>query len=268
MDIATLIGLFFGVGMLVLGDLLEGGNPLHLLLFPPFVIVMGGTIGMLLVLYPMNQLTRFPEFFGKGLKMNPTEKGELIEIFVKLSQKARSEGLLSLEETIQSPEYAKVDPFIIRGIKLVVDGTPPELIRDILDIDIHASEEHDKVGAAMFEAMGGASPTMGIIGTVMGLVKVLSNLSDRESLAESIASAFIATLYGVAFANLVFLPMGGNLKAKVKEDKEIREMMVEAILSIQVGENPAVLKEKLLSFLVPHEREAFEKREGSGKKGE
>ncbi|MBC7960157.1 MAG: motility protein A [Vallitaleaceae bacterium] len=255
MELSTILGIIVGFGMLILGDILEHGNPAELLLLPPAMIVFGGTLGALMVSYTMNDIKRIPEFFKEAFTASNSTKDELITFFVKLSQLARSEGLLSLEGALESGEYGKnIDPLIVKGIKLVVDGTQPELVKDVLETEVYVLGEHRKIGVSIFEGAGGFSPTMGIVGTVMGLIKILGNLDDAEALAPAIASAFIATLYGVLFANLIFLPMASKLKGKAKREKMEKEFMIEGIMSIQAGENPTVLKEKLMSFLVPGEK--------------
>lgn len=255
MDLSTIIGLLVGFGMILLGDIIEGGNPMELLLLPPLLIVLGGSMGALIVSNTMADIKRIPQLFKEAFTMTKSTKLDLINFFVKLSQLARSEGLLSLEGALESGEYGKeIDPIIVKGIKLVVDGTQPELVKDVLETEVYVLSEYRKVGASMFEAAGGFSPTMGIVGTVMGLVKVLGNLSNAEELAPAIASAFIATLYGIALANLLFIPIGAKLKGKAKKEKMEKEFMIEGIMSIQAGENPTVLREKLMSFLVAEEK--------------
>jgi chemotaxis protein MotA len=167
-----------------------------------------------------------------------------------MAEKARREGLLSLEEETQTLS----DPFLRKGISLVVDGTDPELVKDILESDLDAMEARHSRQAGLYMTMGGFAPTLGIIGTVMGLVHVLENLSDPGTLGPAISSAFIATFYGVSSANLVFLPIGNKLKRISHDEVHARTMLIEGVISIQAGDNPRVVEEKLRTFLDPAER--------------
>jgi chemotaxis protein MotA len=170
---------------------------------------------------------------------------ELVSLFVRLAERARREGLLALEG-----EAAEVtDHTLKKGLLLVVDGTDPELVREIMESDVAAMAERHEGRYAMFEAAGGFAPTMGIIGTVMGLVNVLSHLDKPDELGKSIATAFIATLYGVLSANVFWLPVGQRLKQRNKEEVALRELAVEGVLAVQAGDNPRVVREKLESFL-------------------
>lgn len=264
MDISTILGIVFGFGMLLFGYVLEEGEIAALILLSPAVIVFGGTMGTIFTSFTLKDVTNLGKFIKEAITLPKSNKELLLQFFMDLAQKARTEGLLSLEGALESGEFAKqMTPFIEKGIKLIIDGTAPELTKEILEKEIEVSEEELKVGIAMFEAAGGFAPTMGIIGTVMGLVKVLGNLEDPEALAESIAAAFIATLYGVSFANVVFLPLGGKLKLKMKREAAEKEFIIEGILSIQAGENPNLIKEKLLSFIDEKARDAIIKKEKS-----
>jgi chemotaxis protein MotA len=171
-----------------------------------------------------------------------------------MADKARREGLLALEE-----ESKKIpDPFLRQGIMLVVDGTDPAQVRQILELEIKNMEERHEIGINFFVTAGGFSPTFGIIGTVMGLISVLKQLDDPGKLAKSIAAAFLATLWGLLSANLIWLPIGGKLTLRSKEEVTYRHMLLEGILSLQAGENPRIIKEKLSTFLSPAERKHAE----------
>lgn len=250
MDIATPVGLLIGFGLIFGGFLLEGGSLLGLVQVSAGMIVFGGTLGALLVNYPLGQVLKLPTGVMKAFIGKPHDPSGMITLFTRLAEKARREGLLSLEE-----EEASLDsPFIKKGVGLVVDGTDPELITAILEIEISAMEKRHGEVQGMLEAVGGYSPTMGIIGTVMGLVTVLSHLDEPEKLGGGVAVAFVATLYGVMFANLVYLPLAGKLRQQTHEEVMVRRMMLEGILSVQAGENPRVVQEKLLGFLPPAQR--------------
>lgn len=251
MDISTLIGFVIGFGALVGSLLLEGGQLQSLYNLPAMMIVFGGTLGAAFISFPKEHILNLPKlikqaFFGK------TTMDELatIALMARLAEKARREGLLSLEEEMEGID----DGFLKRGTQLIVDGADPEMVRGVLQVDLLQMQNRHEAGYGVLEAMGGYSPTMGIIGTVMGLVNVLGELSDPSSLGPAIAVAFIATFYGVAAANLLWLPLASKLKRKSEAESTIRELMLEGLLSIQAGENPRIVQEKLLGFLAPFRR--------------
>jgi chemotaxis protein MotA len=246
MDKTTLPGLILGIGALLAGGMMEGTSPVKLWMSAAFVIVMGGTFGTVLVSFPMAVVVSLPKYVSIACKQAKHDLTHVVDVFVKLSDRARREGLLALEQ-----EASSLEPFARRGIQMVVDGSDPALVRDILESDIDAMRDRHRPGAAVFEAMGGYSPTMGIIGTVMGLVHVLESLSEPEKLGPLIASAFIATLYGVAFANCFFLPLATKLKAKSAEEAHMKELIVEGVLAVQSGDNPRVVRERLEAHLPP-----------------
>jgi chemotaxis protein MotA len=257
MDKTTIPGLILGIGGLLAGGMLEGTDPVKLLMLPAFVIVFGGTLGTLLVSFPLSVVLKLPKYLAIASKEAQHDLTHVVDTFVKLSDRARREGLLALEQ-----EAGNLEPFTRRGIQMVVDGSDPALVREILEADIDAMRERHKPGAAAFEAMGGYSPTMGIIGTVMGLVHVLENLSEPDKLGPLIASAFIATLYGVAFANCIFLPLGTKLKGKSADEVHLKELVVEGVLAVQSGDNPRVVRERLEAYLSPTLRGGAEAKAG------
>jgi chemotaxis protein MotA len=250
MEISTALGLVLGFGSLIISIFLEGGTPMALVNGSAAVIVLGGTFGAILIARPLNRVLSLPSLIAQSFQSYSGNPQSLIDLFVRLADQARREGLLSLEE-----ETGKIeDDFIRKGVMLVVDGVDPALVRDILETDSHLVSQRHKEGYSMLEAMGGFAPTMGIIGTVMGLVNVLSHLSDPENLGHSIAVAFVATLYGIATANLLWLPIGNKLKQKSEAEMLAREVATEGILAVQAGENPRIVREKLESFLAPKSR--------------
>ena len=245
MDIATLLGIIIGFSALIIGFLLEGGHISALFLLPPAIIVFGGTFGAVIASFPMKEIRKIPQWLRIAFTEQDHGVLETYENLVRFAEKARREGLLSLEQEMEEVE----DDFMREGMQLVIDGTDPEITREILESNIIVMEKRHKVGIDVFEAAGGYSPTLGIIGTVMGLVHVLGNLSDPDQLSKSIAGAFLATLYGVCFANLLYLPIATKLKQKDQMEVAAREMIMDGILSIQAGENPSILKEKLKTHL-------------------
>jgi len=251
MDLATLVGLLLGLGSLIGAFLLEGGKMGMLLVLTAFMIVIGGTIGATIISFTFAELKKIPYFFGVIFTDKQVDYASALESMVDTADKARREGLLSLES-----QLATIDnKFQARGLQLVIDGTDPELTRSMLEMEIEAFEKGEKIGYDMFMTAGGFGPTMGIIGTVMGMVNVLSNLSNPDELGASIAVAFLATLYGIFSANMFWIPFGTKIKVKTEKDALLMEMVLEGILSIQAGENPRVIKEKLMTFLPPEVRE-------------
>lgn len=246
MDITTMIGLFMGFFMLLAAFIMEGGDPVGLLQLSAAMIVFGGTAGAVLVSFPMAEIKRALGMAKHIFIQKEYNEIDIINQLASLSEKARKDGLLSLEQDTQS----NPNPLIRKGLSLVVDGIETEVIKDILVRETFLHENEFHAGATVFEAAGGYSPTMGIIGTVLGLISVLSNLSDPDELGKKIALAFIATLFGVGFANLVWLPFANKIKVKGKKEKMINDLIIEGLLSIQAGENPRIIKEKLnLSLL-------------------
>lgn len=257
MDLSTIIGIIVGFGFIIVGFILEGGTVGSLWGFSAALIVFGGTAGAVLISFPLSDLKNLPKWFKLAFTSQSFGSAEAYETLVRFAEKARREGLLSLEQELETV----TDRFTRQGMQLVIDGTDPEITREILESNIAVLEKRHKVGVAVFEAAGGYGPTMGIIGTVMGLVMVLGNLSDPEALSHSIAAAFIATLYGVGSANLLWLPIATKLKMKDKAEVSAMEMVLDGILSIQAGENPSILKEKLkthVGSMLPSEEKAEE----------
>lgn len=247
MDFATSVGIILALVSLGASVIIEGGHLSSLISLPAFIIVFGGTIGATMVGFTTEELKATPALFRIGFAGKNYYSEDMIQTLVRFAEKARREGLLALED-----ELAKADSqFLKKGMQLVIDGTDGELVRSILETELNFMQERHHKGAAIFEAAGGFAPTMGIIGTVMGLVHVLGNLSDADSLGPAIATAFIATLYGVASANIVFLPLAAKLKNRSANEILVYEVALEGILSVQSGDNPRIVEEKLKSFLAP-----------------
>jgi chemotaxis protein MotA len=230
------------------------------------LIVIGGTAGALFVSFPMEELKAVPNLIKATFFKNTLDVGDLVSKLVKFAEKARREGLLALEAEVASAG----DPFLQKGIQLVADGLDQETIKDMLETELDFVASRHAAGTSMLEALGGFAPTLGVLGTVMGLVLVLGNLSDPQSLGPAIAVAFLATLYGVGSANLIFLPMAQKLKRKSEDELLMREVMIAGIISIQAGDNPQIVEEKLKSYLSPNLRKQLgrggEKEEKKGKK--
>ncbi|SHK86813.1 chemotaxis protein MotA [Clostridium cavendishii DSM 21758] len=260
MDLGIIIMLVVGFASLVVAFLGEGGHLGSLGAWTAAMIVFGGTAGAVGVSFPMSLLKNIGKILKVAIAGRHSNLKEIILLFKELSVKTRKNGLLSLEAELNGDD---MDPFIKKGLQMVVDGLEPSTIRDVLETRLANLEHRHKEGAEIFESAGAFAPTLGIVGTVMGLVHVLGNLSEPDTLGPKIAAGFIATLYGVASANLIFLPLASRLKALNKEEILEKEMMIEAILLIQEGANPNTLVSKLEGFLTESEIAEFSKEEGN-----
>jgi chemotaxis protein MotA len=251
MDLATILGLLLGVGALLGSFLMEGGHLSALIQIPAMTLVILGTFGATIVTTSLKQVWALPELikivaFEK--RLNPQQ---LIDLIYELAQKARKNGLLSLEKDLSSIR----EPFLRKALQLAIDGFEVNKIKEILEIEMSYVEERHKSGAAFFQKLGGYSPTLGIMGTVLGLIHALSNLESSSNIASSIAGAFIATLWGVALANLIYLPIADKLKMKHQDETLCLEVITEGVMSLAMGDNPRVIRMKLLSFLIPDLRD-------------
>ncbi len=251
MDLATIIGLVLGIGGLFVTVVLEGTHFSALLNVPALVLVIGGSLGATVISFALKDTLRIPIFLKEALFAPSLGLAERAQQLVALAQKARRDGLLALEEDARNIQ----DPFLQKGLQLVVDGIEPEILRVVLESELSVWEEREKVGEQIFTGIGGYCPTMGIMGAVLGLMHALGQSDDPRKMAKAIAVAFVATLYGVGFANLVFLPLAGKLKARVGERRILYELTLEGILAIQAGENPRLIAEKLSAYLPLAERE-------------
>lgn len=244
-DFGVVGGLILGVCAMVGGMILEGTSPAAYWAISAAVIVFGGTFGAQLVASGIQTIKTIPSQLKRAITYRPVDKPESIRTLVKFAEKARREGLLVLEDDLQETD----DEFLRRGVQLVVDGTDPELVKEILEIEVDALASENGKKAKVWAQLAGYSPTMGIIGTVMGLVNVLANLSDPGSLGPMIAVAFVATFYGVMFANLWYMPISMKLMSASDDEVSGRELVLEGILAIQSGDNPRIVEEKLVAFL-------------------
>jgi chemotaxis protein MotA len=229
---------------------MEGASPAAFLNIPALLIVLGGTFGATFAGTTIEKIKLIPTLYKKAMGSDKPDMNAQLELLVGFAERARREGLLALDEEVAELD----DEFTRKGLQLVVDGTDPELVREILENEIDGMMGRHHSAVSPFEKAGGFAPTMGIIGTVMGLVHVLENLDAPATLGPAISGAFIATLYGVGSANVVFLPTANKLKAMSAEEVELRSMTLEGILSIQAGDNPRVVSEKLMSLVPPAER--------------
>lgn len=242
MDIATILGLIVGVGMILFGQYLEGGHASSVLALPPVFIVFGGTLGCVLVGAPMKDVIfSFKQLrlaFGKAKKHSARH---LIGVMCEMAKVARRDGLLALDAMV-----ADIDNDFMKGaVRHMVDGVDSGVLREILEADIDKHEEELGVGAKFWEAAGGYSPTIGIVGAVLGLIHTMENLNDPSQIGAGIATAFVATIYGVAGANMFFLPVAAKLKRKVQMIVESYVMIMEGVLAVQAGHNSHVIAARL-----------------------
>lgn len=251
MEKSTIIGLVAGVLAVVIGMVFKGASPASLVNPAAFMIILGGTVACLFNAFPMEQLTKFGQVF-KLLFRAPhyMTKGEVLPLFVDLSQVARREGILALEGRMQDVD----DAFLRNGLNMIIDGLDPDFVSDVLDAEIRAMEDRHRTGASMFTQAGTYAPTLGVLGAVIGLIAALGNLTDIEKLGHSIAAAFVATLLGIFTGYVMWFPFANKLKVMSKKEVEIRRMMVEGILSLQAGDSPTAIQAKLTVFIPQSER--------------
>jgi chemotaxis protein MotA len=262
-DISLIVGLGGALAALIMGFMLEGGNPLKLLSLSSIIIILGGTLGACIVSYGLTEVFAIPTSVGRAMTAAPHDFTKIVDLFINFAEKARREGLLSLESDIETELNDKsYDPLVKRGLSLVVDGTDGAAIQGIFEVEIAEYEERMKGQVELFAQAGGFSPTMGIIGTVMGLVITLGNLSEPERLGESISAAFIATLYGIILANLFWLPVANKLKAILKGELEMKNLILTGVISLQAGDNPRIVRDKLIGYISESHREKVVSTEG------
>ena len=252
MDPATLIGIVLAIGALLFMMIMEGSSPMAIVLLPAMVLVFGGTFGAAIAGSSMADVKKIGGWFKQALlpaKVPPIT--DRIQTLVTLAEKARKEGLLALEAEVKNID----DPFLKRGLQMGIDGTDPEVLRTVLEGEIAAKKSEDKVAAKFFTGMGGYAPTIGIIGTVIGLIHVLENLDKPETLGPLIAGAFVATLWGVLTANVFWLPMAAKITRTSDLQAAQMELLVEGIAEIQAGTSPRAVRQKLTSLIPPSEVE-------------
>lgn len=245
MDITSIIGLLAGLAALIGGFFWEGGSLSGLLQLNAALIVFGGTLAAVMISFPASRLRCVPAAVRIAFGRHANTSEEQAEELISMATVTRRGGVLALEK--RAEEHP--DPFTSEGLMLIVDGTDPEQVRQILELEMDAKELKYEGYAKIFEAAGGYAPTMGIIGTVMGLIRVLSSLTDPSNLGASIAVAFTATLYGVASANLIFLPIASKIKSRSQSELGTMEMLMVGILALQNGDHPQLVRKKLRSFL-------------------
>jgi chemotaxis protein MotA len=260
MKATTAIGIVVAFVGLAVGATMEGSQLPAFFNVPALIIIMSGTIGAVMASNSFEGMKAIPTLYKKAIAGDVPDLNERAELLVSLAERARREGLLALDDEIANID----DEYVKKGLQLVVDGTDADVVAEVLEIETEAMGERHGVAARVFKDAGGFSPTIGIIGTVMGLVHVLENLDNPETLGPAISGAFIATLYGVAMANLIFLPTANRLAGLSKAEEQLRTLTLEGILGIQAGDNPRILAEKLQSFIAPQARKAAAEAKAAG----
>ena len=245
MDFLSLFGVIVGFGAIIGGNYLEGGHIGALVNIPAGVIVFGGTLGAAMLQTPWECLKRASNMLAWILFPPQIAFKKGISKTVSWAQTARKEGLLGLEAIAET----EADLFARKGLQLLVDGNEPEMIRNVMEVEANILEQRDIDAANFYEAMGGYAPTIGIIGAVMGLIQVMGNLADPSRLGPGIAVAFVATIYGVGLANLLFIPIASKLKSCVRQEGQYRDLLIEGVISIADGENPRAIELKLNGYL-------------------
>lgn len=248
MDLATILGITASIGGILLGQAIEGGSIHSIVQGTAAIIVFAGTIGACMVQFPGATLRQAVGAVKQVFKHEAVNMTDTINLFVNLAKKARRDGLVAIEKDVQ----AVTDPYVRRALELAVDGTESKALRATLEIELSRAEHHGEGPVKVFEAAGGYAPTVGILGAVLGLIHVMENLSDPTKLGAGIAVAFVATVYGVGSANLLFLPISGKLKTRLSEEMTKMEMVVEGVCAIAEGEHPRLIEKKLNAYAEQH----------------
>lgn len=245
MDITTLLGISLGLLCIVLGQVLEGGHLGSMFQVTAAIIVLGGTAGAVITQFPVRELMQGLRQSRRIFLNEPSDMSKLVKNILELSRRSRREGLLALEN-----EAARSgDPFLVKGLTALVDGSDVRALRSMLDNIADQEEQSQDPGPRLLEAAGGYAPTIGILGAVLGLIHVMENLSDPSKLGAGIAVAFVATVYGVGSANLIFLPLAQKLRMKMRREMVRKAMITEGVCGIQEGLNPQMLEKRLQSFI-------------------
>ena len=246
MDIATFIGVVVSFILLVI-SILMGSSLKAFIDIPSVLIVVGGTICSTMINYPLKEVINSVKVMKNAFFAKSLTYGEIIASFVNYANKARKEGILALESTLPEIE----DEFLRKGLQLTIDGLEPQAITEILETEITFIQDRHRQGADIFQTMGTFAPAFGMIGTLIGLVQMLQNMSDPGSIGPAMAVALITTFYGAVLSNVLFLPIAGKLRARSKEETLMKEMILQGIIALSRGDNPRIIEQKLHSFLPP-----------------
>ncbi len=245
MDKSSVTGIVLAIGGIIAGLLLEGGNLRQILQPTAAMIVFGGTIGAVMLQFPLSVVLHAVRRLASVFRTSSQSPQQTIHRLVQFAQKARREGIVSLDNDLSAIE----DPFLKKSLMLAVDGTEPQELRKIMELELDNQAEYEEQVPQVFESAGGFAPTIGIIGAVLGLIQVMQHLDKIDEVGRGIAVAFVATIYGVGSANLLYLPVAGKMKLRIREEQITREMTLEGVASILEGMNPRILETKLLGFL-------------------
>ncbi|HZD50993.1 MAG TPA: flagellar motor protein [Silvibacterium sp.] len=252
MDVSSIVGTLFALAGILAGLLLEGGHIGQILQPTAAMIVFGGTLGAVMLQYPLGVVTAAGKRLVRAFLHRESDGEATIRQLIQFANKARRSGIVSLDQDLPAIQ----DPFLKQAIMLAVDGTEPAELRKIMELQIENYFELEEKLPAVFESAGGFSPTIGIIGAVMGLIQVMQRLDHMDEVGRGIAVAFVATIYGVAAANIFFLPVAGKLRLRIREEQVLKEMTLEGVISILEGMNPRMIEVKLESFLAtPREKD-------------
>lgn len=246
MNITFLIGFIVAFGGIVAGFMLEGGKLAALWQLSAFCIIFGGTIGIAFIAFPLDYIRKIPAALKVIIRRKKYDYPKAIELLCGIANKARKDGIISLESEADNMK----DPFIRKGLLYISDGVDPDALKKLMENEIESHAKRYEDAAAVFEGMGGTAPTMGVLGTVMGMVTTLANMSsDVAHIGEKIAVAFIATLYGIGSANLIWLPIGGQIKNVTEQETYYKEFLLEGMLAIVSGESSTRMKDRLTAML-------------------
>ncbi len=258
-DIGTIVGLVLAVGAVLAGIFLGGGSIGSLFDVTSVFVVLFGTVGATVLAYPLGRILGIHKIFMKAFFVKPVDTGEVIADLVRFAEIARREGILALENHVEEMK----DEFIVRGVKMAVDGTDPELIQQIMETELDALQDRHSQGKAILDTISKYAPAFGMIGTLLGLIFMLSNMDDPSAIGPGMAVALITTLYGAMLANIITGPIGDRLAARNTEEVLVKTVIAAGVMSIQSGDNPRVVESKLLTYLPPAQRLAFEDKEAA-----
>jgi chemotaxis protein MotA len=253
MDLSTIIGLLLAFGAILGGQWLEGGSVGSIMQETAAIIVIGGTFGACLIMFPLDVFIASMKAVTKAFFAPKVNNKDVIAEIIRYANKARRQGIISLEADIEGI----VDPFLKKALNMAVDGIEPKALRETMEVEMTNMEEEGELPIKFWEAAGGYSPTIGIIGAVLGLIHVMENLTDPSKLGGGIAVAFVATVYGVSLANIVYLPIAGKLKLRHRSQMIAKEIILSGVIAILEGENPRLIEDKLKSFLNQNDKKSM-----------
>ena len=256
MDVATLLGIVSGFGLVVMA-IKMGGGLIWFVNVPSLMIVMGGTLAITLINYPLSDVLSVMKVLKNAFLYKIPQLTGMLHKIVDLSRVARRDGILAMEKEVKKIN----EPFLGKGVELAVDGVEPDTIRNILENELFFTEDRHKKGAEIFTVMGTMAPAMGMIGTLIGLVNMLMVMDDHKSIGPAMAVALITTFYGSVLANLVFIPIAGKLKVRREDESKYKQLIIEGVTSIQFGDNPRVVEQKLNTYLSPGEQKLVPKKQ-------